>query len=103
MSFRGIGEFVLHIEHFRNIDLFQQGLYFLKFQVFNEDAEKVLSSLFAKHHRSITQIPTTTRQRIRKRGTSLEQVSTDCKNLRSKTKQPLLSQRYSSSDMQRSQ
>ena len=32
---------MLHIENFRNIDLFQQGLYFLKFQVFNEDEEKV--------------------------------------------------------------
>jgi hypothetical protein len=31
MAFRGIAEFVLHIEHFRNVDLLQQGLYFLKF------------------------------------------------------------------------
>ena len=44
MSFRGIAEFILHIEHFRNVDLFQQGLYFLKFQVFNEDLEKVTHS-----------------------------------------------------------
>eukprot|EP00347_Sterkiella_histriomuscorum_P005091 403357933 len=41
MSFRAIAEFVLHLEHFRNIDLFQQGLYFLKFQIFNEDEEKI--------------------------------------------------------------
>jgi len=41
MAFRGIAEFVLHIEHFRNIDLMQQGLYFMKYQIFNEDIEKV--------------------------------------------------------------
>jgi len=41
MAFRGIAEFVLHIEHFRNIDLLQQGLYFMKYQIFNEDIEKV--------------------------------------------------------------
>lgn len=45
MAFRGIAEFVLHIEHFRNIDLLQQGLYFMKYQIFNEDIEKVRSSL----------------------------------------------------------
>ena len=39
--YRARTEFVLHIEHFRNVDLFQQGIYFLKFQIFNEDDEKV--------------------------------------------------------------
>ena len=41
MSFRGIAEFVLHVDHFRNVDLLQQGLYYLRFQVYNEDLEKV--------------------------------------------------------------
>lgn len=41
MSFRGIAEFVLHVDHFRNVDLLQQGLYYLRFQVYNEDIEKV--------------------------------------------------------------
>lgn len=41
MSFRGIAEVILHIEHFRNIDLLQQGLYYMKYQLFNEDVEKV--------------------------------------------------------------
>ena len=30
MSLRAITEFILHLEHFRNIDLIQQGIYFLK-------------------------------------------------------------------------
>ena len=39
--YRARTEFVLHVENFRNVDLFQQGIYFLKFQIFNEDEEKV--------------------------------------------------------------
>ena len=39
--YRARTEFVLHVEHFRNVDLFQQGIYFMKFQIFNEDHEKV--------------------------------------------------------------
>jgi len=35
MSFRAITEFMLHIEHFRNIDLYQQGMYFIKYQIFH--------------------------------------------------------------------
>lgn len=31
MSFMAIYEFALHLHSFRNIDLFQQGLYFLRF------------------------------------------------------------------------
>lgn len=41
MSYRARTEFILHLEHFRNVDLFQQGIYFLKFQIFNEDAENI--------------------------------------------------------------
>ncbi len=41
MSFRAIAEIVLHLEDFRNIDLFQQGLYFFRFCLFNEDEDKV--------------------------------------------------------------
>lgn len=41
MSLRAISEFILHLEHFRNVDLIQQGLYFIKFQVFNEKDDKI--------------------------------------------------------------
>ena len=41
MSLRAITEFILHLEHFRNVDLIQQGLYFMKFQVFNEKEDKI--------------------------------------------------------------
>jgi len=40
MSLRAITEIILHLEHFRNVDLVQQGIYFLKFSLFNEDGEK---------------------------------------------------------------
>ena len=39
--YRARTEFVLHVEQFRNVDLFQQGIYFMKFQIFNEDEEKI--------------------------------------------------------------
>jgi pimeloyl-ACP methyl ester carboxylesterase len=35
MSLRAIVDIVLHLESFRNIDLFQQGLYHLKFEIFH--------------------------------------------------------------------
>ena len=41
MSLRSITEFILHLEHFRNVDLIQQGIYFMRYQIFNEDDEKV--------------------------------------------------------------
>ena len=41
MSLRAISEFILHLEHFRNVDLIQQGLYFMKFQIFNEKDDKI--------------------------------------------------------------
>ena len=41
MSYRAIVEFMLHLEHFRNIDLIQQGVYFIKFQIFNDDKDKI--------------------------------------------------------------
>lgn len=41
MTYRARTEFILHLEHFRNVDLFQQGIYFIKFQIYNEDAEKI--------------------------------------------------------------
>jgi hypothetical protein len=41
MSLRAISEFIIHLEHFRNVDLIQQGIYFLKIQLFNEDSEKI--------------------------------------------------------------
>lgn len=36
MSLKGTLEFILHLETFRNIDLYNQGLYFLKFSLYNE-------------------------------------------------------------------
>ena len=41
MSLRAVTEFILHLEHFRNVDLIQQGLYFMKFQIFNEKEDKI--------------------------------------------------------------
>lgn len=41
MSLRAVTEFILHLEHFRNVDLIQQGIYFLRFQLFNEDAHRI--------------------------------------------------------------
>jgi hypothetical protein len=41
MSLRAVTEFILHLEHFRNVDLIQQGLYFMKFQIFNEKDDKI--------------------------------------------------------------
>jgi hypothetical protein len=105
MSFRGIAEFVLHIEHFRNVDLFQQGLYFMKFQIYNEDADKVrytssnkilafivytLTSILYLFYRSIMRIRMTTFPRIMKPVTKAEQISIDYKNHRSMMKVLLL-------------
>jgi len=39
MSLSAITELMLHIEHFRNIDLMQQGLYFLKFHIYHQDKD----------------------------------------------------------------
>ena len=41
MSVRSILEIVLHVESFRNIDLFYQGLYFLKFNIYMENNDQV--------------------------------------------------------------
>ena len=41
MSLRGIVEFIIHLEHFRNVDLIQQGVYFMKIQIFNEQGDKM--------------------------------------------------------------
>jgi hypothetical protein len=41
MTYRARTEFILHLEHFRNVDLFQQGIYFIKFQLYNEDDDKI--------------------------------------------------------------
>jgi hypothetical protein len=41
MSLRAVAEFILHLEHFRNVDLIQQGLYFMKFQIFHESPDKI--------------------------------------------------------------
>ena len=44
MSLRAIVEIVLHLESFRNIDLFQQGLYFLQFEIFHSISGKKFSA-----------------------------------------------------------
>ena len=36
MSLKAIEEFVIHVESFRNIDLFNQGLYNLRFTLYHE-------------------------------------------------------------------
>lgn len=44
MSLRAIFEIVLHLESFRNIDLFQQGLYHLRFEIFHSVSGKKFSA-----------------------------------------------------------
>lgn len=44
MSLRAIFEIVLHLESFRNIDLFQQGLYHLRFEIFHSINGKKFSA-----------------------------------------------------------
>ena len=41
MGLRGVVEFALHINKFINIDLFQQGLYQLRFKISFEDSSYV--------------------------------------------------------------
>lgn len=43
MSIRSVLDIVLHIENFRNIDLFYQGIYFLRFKSYIEINGKVIS------------------------------------------------------------
>ncbi|OMJ80857.1 hypothetical protein SteCoe_18808 [Stentor coeruleus] len=44
MSLRAIVEIVVHLESFRNIDLFQQGLYYLQFEIFHTMSGKKFSA-----------------------------------------------------------
>ena len=44
MSLRAIVEIIVHLESFRNIDLFQQGLYFLQFEIFHSVNGKKFSA-----------------------------------------------------------
>lgn len=41
MSLKAQIEFILHIESFRNIDLFHQGLYQLRFRIYHEIQQEV--------------------------------------------------------------
>ena len=42
MSLRSLLEIVVHLESFRNIDLFFQGLYYIKVSVYNKKNEEVI-------------------------------------------------------------
>ena len=46
MSLRALLEIVVHLESFRNIDLFYQGLYYLKVTVYNKKNDEVLIFIF---------------------------------------------------------
>lgn len=46
MSLKATIEFFLHIETFRNVDLFNQGLYRLQFNIYHENNNEV--SIFSK-------------------------------------------------------
>ena len=37
MSLRGVNELVIHLESFRNIELWYQGLYFLSISLYHEN------------------------------------------------------------------
>lgn len=41
MSFKATIEFLLHIDSFRNVDLFNQGLYRLRLAIFHENGLEV--------------------------------------------------------------
>lgn len=41
MALRALLEIVVHLESFRNIDLFYQGLYYLKVNLYNKRGEEV--------------------------------------------------------------
>ena len=41
MSLRSLLEIVVHLESFRNIDLFFQGLYYVKVQLYNKKNDEV--------------------------------------------------------------
>ncbi len=46
MSLRALIEIVVHLESFRNIDLFYQGLYYLKVNLYYKKNDEVSSSPF---------------------------------------------------------
>lgn len=41
MSFKATIEFLLHLDSFRNVDLFNQGLYRLRLSIFHENGQEV--------------------------------------------------------------
>jgi hypothetical protein len=41
MSLRALLEIVVHLESFRNIDLFYQGLYYIKVSLYNKKNDEV--------------------------------------------------------------
>jgi hypothetical protein len=45
MSLRSLLEIVVHLESFRNVDLFYQGLYYLKVNVYYKKGEEVIKSI----------------------------------------------------------
>ena len=49
MSLRALLEIVVHLESFRNIDLFYQGLYYVKVSVYNKKNEEVRYILYIRH------------------------------------------------------
>jgi hypothetical protein len=49
MSLRAILEITIHVESFRNIDLFHQGLYFLKFSFMHKPETKFVASPYHLH------------------------------------------------------
>jgi len=45
MSLRALLEIVVHLESFRNIDLFFQGLYYVKVSVYNKKNDEVSNTM----------------------------------------------------------
>jgi len=46
MSLRAILEVVVHLDSFRNIDLFFQGLYYVRVSIFNKKNDEVSPTLY---------------------------------------------------------
>lgn len=52
MSLRAILEVVVHLDSFRNIDLFFQGLYYLRVAVYNKKNEEV-RNIYSSYSKAI--------------------------------------------------
>lgn len=58
MALTGVVEFALHLDNFKNIDLFHQGLYHVQFKIYHMQKENVNFHFQSSHPRKFTLFPT---------------------------------------------